>query len=342
MENFKFTGVKKKISWGSIIAGVITVLSVSLLLSVLGSSIGLFMFNPLVDNPTSGIGTTVGIWTIISLLISLVAGGFVAGKLAGTDGTIHGFLVWATTLIFTIILGVCLMVGTVKVTASILGSVSSVLGNAVSGTSSAVGSGLSSLSDQVQGIWGNLDIDTNLDSGNMQKNIEDALKKSGVKELQPEYLQNQLNEVKTDLQESVKKLATNPTDADNIIDGFTGRLKERAEHFSDKIDIDDLKKAVATNSNMTKAEVDKTVDQYIEIRNKAEKQGQESLKKLENAIDNAKQEWQVIKQKTLEEIAEATNAAAWAGIISFFSLLVGAVICAYAGLYGTKKSQEIK
>ena len=84
--------LKKRVSWGSVFGGVVTVLAVSILLSVLGSSIGLFMFDPFADNPVSGIGTTVGIGTALALIVSMVAGGFVAGKLAGVDGLIHGFL----------------------------------------------------------------------------------------------------------------------------------------------------------------------------------------------------------------------------------------------------------
>ena len=91
--------LKKRVSWGSVFGGVVTVLAVSILLSVLGSSIGLFMFDPFADNPVSGIGTTVGIGTAVALIVSMIAGGFVAGKLAGVDGLIHGFLVWGTTLI---------------------------------------------------------------------------------------------------------------------------------------------------------------------------------------------------------------------------------------------------
>ena len=83
-----------------------TVLAISVLLSILNSSIGLFMLNPLSEHPASGIGTAVGIGSAVILVAGMTAGGFVAGKLAGMDGIIHGFLVWATTLIVAVILGI--------------------------------------------------------------------------------------------------------------------------------------------------------------------------------------------------------------------------------------------
>lgn len=339
MEKFELTEIRKRVSWGSVIAGVITVLAISILLSILGSSIGLFMFNPLADNPASGIGTTVGIWTVISLLISLGVGSFVAGKLAGADGLIHGFLVWATSLIITIVLSLCLMVGTVKVTANILGSVSSVLGNTISGTATVVGSGISGLSDQAQMIWGNIQVDPKVENGNIQQNVLEALKKSGVKELQPEYIQNQMNDVKSDLQKSLTNLISNPNDADQIIDGFKSRLKDRAESFSSKIDRNDISKAIANNSSMSKAEVDKTVDQYIQLRDKAVKQAQEQIDNLDKTIADVKQSWDRMKEDALKQVKEASNAAAWTGIISFIALLIGAALCSYAGLYGSRKTR---
>ena len=81
-----WTELKKRVSWGSVFGGVVTVLAVSILLSVLSSSIGLFMFDPFADNPVSGIGTTVGIGSAVAVIVRMVAGGFVAGKLAGVDG----------------------------------------------------------------------------------------------------------------------------------------------------------------------------------------------------------------------------------------------------------------
>lgn len=79
----------KKVSWGSIIGGVITVLAISLLLSTLGTSLGFAIVDPMSDDPINGAGTTVVIWSAISIIISLAAGAFVAGHLAGNEGVIR-------------------------------------------------------------------------------------------------------------------------------------------------------------------------------------------------------------------------------------------------------------
>ncbi|WP_029904233.1 hypothetical protein [Prevotella sp. 10(H)] len=340
MERTKFVGVWGRVSWGSVIAGVITVIAISILLSILGSSVGLFMFDPTSGDPVSGIGTTMGIWTVVSLLLSLAAGGFVAGKLSGSDGMIHGFLVWASTLIIGIIFVVMIAASAVRLTTNILGSVTSAAGSILSGAGSMVGSGVSGLADEVQNVFGDIEFDAGDENTNVRQDIRTALRKSGVKEFQPEYLQNQMKGVKTDFDRSVKRLATHPNDAESIINSFLDKVKKRGETYAQNINRDDLNKAIANNSNLSKAEVDKAVDEYIELIDKAKTQGQEQIQNLEQSIDQAKRDLEAFKQKALEEADKATNAAAWSGIISFISMLIGAVLCIYMGFFGTRKTRQ--
>lgn len=157
MRKLSLADLKDRISWGSVFGGVMTVLAISVLLSILNSSIGLFMLDPLSEHPASGIGTAVGIGSAIILIVSMAAGGFIAGKLAGMDGMIHGFLVWATTLIVAAILGIFLAVGAAKMTANALGAVSSVTGNVLSGAGSIVGNGVSALSEKAEDLFGKID-----------------------------------------------------------------------------------------------------------------------------------------------------------------------------------------
>jgi len=340
MERIKYIPLKKRISWGSIIAGVVTVFAISILLSILASSIGLLQFDPQSSDPASGIGTTIGVITVLSLILSMAAGGFVAGKLAGADGIIHGFIVWATTMILAVVFMAMLTVGTVKMVGNILGSVTSMAGNVLSGVGSVVEGAGSGVANVAEGLFGDIDFSGDTDSKEVRQDIRQALKKSGVKELQPEYLNSQMKMVKSDFDKSVKKLVTNPNDAETIINGFLDRLSNRTEGITQNIDRDDLTRAIANNSSLSKAEVDKAADEYIELIDKAKVQGQEQIENLKQNIEEAKQELQALKQKALEETDKASNAAGRAGMISFFALLIGAGICGAASFFGAKMTQE--
>lgn len=336
MERLEFTDLRNRVSWGSVIGGVVTVLAISILLSILSTSIGLYMFDPLSEHPTDGIGTSVGIWTAVALIVSMIAGGFVAGKLAGTDGMIHGFLVWATTLIVAIILGAMLAVGAFKMTANILGSITSVTGNVLSGVGSAVGDGASALSDKAKDLFDDIDFNSDLKGEDIPKDIRTALAKSNVKELQPDYLQNQLSDVKSDLEKSVKKIATHPQDADKIVDKFLDTQKKRLDHITKNVDRNDLAKAISNNTNLTKEEANKAIDQYMVTIDKAKKEAQEQIDNLEQSLQKAKQEWNQMKHEALKAADEATDTAATSALISFFAILIAAVLCSLAGAYGTK------
>ncbi len=340
MERVRFTDITRRVSWGSIFGGVVTVLAISILLSILASSIGLFKFDPTSNDPTSGIGTTFGIWTAISLILSMAAGGFVAGKLAGADGFIHGFLVWATSMIVTVFLVGMMAMGAVKMTANALGSVASAAGSVVSGVGSAVGSGVSAMADQAQNVLGDIDLNDDMDRTEVRKDVREALRKSGVKEFQPEYLQRQLRGVKSDLRMSAKKLATHPNDADKIINSFLDRLQTRTDKAFKNVDREDLTRAIANNSNLSQAEVEKAVDEYSILINNTIEQGKEQVENLRESIDQAKQDLQVMKQEALEKADKAANAAGRSALIAFFAMLIGAALAAFTGYYGAGKTME--
>lgn len=334
MEKIRFKNFKGRVSWGSIIGGVITVLAISILLAVLGASIGFFTFDPLSSKPASGIGTATGIMTIISLLISFAAGGFVAGKLAGADGIIHGFLVWSTTLIVTVILVGSLAVGTVRVAGNMLGSVASMAGDVVSGAGSFIEN--SGIGNQAEDLFGNLDFDDRVNQQEMRQDVRRALRRSGVKEFQPEYLEGQYRAVRRDLDRTVKKVAANPMNAESIINGFTNRLQKRIDNYSQNVNREDFAKAIANNTELTRAEAEETVDQYMYMF----EQGKEQLQNLNNSVGEISQQWDQIKQEALVGIDKASNAAGRGALIGFFAILIAAALCACAGYFGAKTTKE--
>ena len=101
----------RRISWGAVLAGVIIVLIVQFLLSLLGVGIGASTIDPSQRGGTpeaSSFGIGAGIWWIICSLISVFAGAWVAGRLAGmpdrTDGMLHGLVAWGLAMMLLIYL----------------------------------------------------------------------------------------------------------------------------------------------------------------------------------------------------------------------------------------------
>ena len=90
----------KRIAWGAIFAGALIMLVVMLLLSLLGLGIGLGSINPASEQqPMQGLGMGAIIWWVLSNLIAVFIGGYVAGKLTNVDfkgsGLLHGVIAWS-------------------------------------------------------------------------------------------------------------------------------------------------------------------------------------------------------------------------------------------------------
>ncbi|MDQ3190926.1 MAG: hypothetical protein M3Q58_04965 [Bacteroidota bacterium] len=114
------------ITWSSVFAGLVIAFIVQFLLTLLGIAIGMSTVQPLSQEfPMEGLGTGAIIWWIVTVLISLYTGGWVAGKFAGSLNTygkvFHGILTFGmytiisfwllTTTVGSVISGVGSVIG---------------------------------------------------------------------------------------------------------------------------------------------------------------------------------------------------------------------------------------
>ncbi|MBT0723288.1 CAP-Gly protein [Rosenbergiella sp. S61] len=322
--------ITNRISWGSIIAGVITVLAVSLLLTTLGASLGFSLLSPTQDNIVNGADKAVMIWTVIALIISLASGGFVAGRLAGADGLIHGFLIWGTTLLVATVLGFSAVGGLIKLTGSAVSSVASGAGTVVSGAGKAV----ANTADFSKEMFDKLGVNTNIDMSDTNQDVINALKKSNIPELQPQYLHDQLQQAGNDVMDAGKSIATHPENSDQIISQLTDKLKSHTETISKSVNRDDVKNALAQNTSMTQEQADQAVNNFIQARDKAVQQANESIDQLQTKVNQAKAQYAQFKQEAKQKADAAAKAAAKISLWSFVALLLGAIVSSVAGMWG--------
>lgn len=99
------TKVVHRVSWGAIIAGAVIAVAIMIFFTIFGIGIGASIVDPQFDqNPAEGMSISAGIYLVVTQLIALGAGGFVAARMAGIPRTIssllHGASVWAVTTVF--------------------------------------------------------------------------------------------------------------------------------------------------------------------------------------------------------------------------------------------------
>lgn len=139
-----------RISWGSVMAGVILSLIAYLVLTVLGTAIGASMLAPFMQ-PDSSRSFAFGsaAYMIVLTVIAVFVGSYFAGRCAPVLGWLHGLLAWA---VMTIVMayGATSLVGSAV---SAAGSVAATgaTAAATAAPSAASGTMLNSLKAQVQG-----------------------------------------------------------------------------------------------------------------------------------------------------------------------------------------------
>jgi hypothetical protein len=95
VETFAIADDRDRIRWGPIIAGIFVAIATQLILSALGAAIGLSV------GETGG-AVGIGIWSIVSLLLALFIGSWVAASgsapMNRKSALLQGLILWATTL----------------------------------------------------------------------------------------------------------------------------------------------------------------------------------------------------------------------------------------------------
>ncbi|MGF1523273.1 MAG: hypothetical protein ACFBSF_13235 [Leptolyngbyaceae cyanobacterium] len=89
-----------RVRWGPIFAGIVVAIAAQLVLSALGASIGAMLGAG--GTAAGSVSLGVGIWAIISLLVSLFLGSWVMASTCGPmnkkTAMLNGTILWATTL----------------------------------------------------------------------------------------------------------------------------------------------------------------------------------------------------------------------------------------------------
>lgn len=173
---------RPRVSWQAILAGVVLAVAVELVLSLLGTSIGLGLYGPHTSGPDpQALGRSAGLWWVFSTIVALAVGSAAAARLAAVpgrgDGALHGLAVWSVTLLLTAYLvtsavgsliggAFSVVGGTLSTAASGLGTAANGVGAALPQVARATGIDPQSMRDQVDAL---LDSPTPQDPAQMSR-----------------------------------------------------------------------------------------------------------------------------------------------------------------------------
>ena len=309
----------RRVSWGAILAGVAIAFGLQFLLGLLGIAIGASVFDP--TDPAGigewGIGT--GLFIVLTQIASLIAGGFVAARLAGipknTTALIHGASVWA---VVTFVTAYLVATGT----AAVLGGAAGAIGSVAKNTGQAV---QAVLPDDLSAL-------PTPEIGDLPQGVQQALREN---DLQAEDLRRAVREVYDDTisQSEQRRLADafrrtardvmqSPGDATRDIEQAIDRVIGQGGVVSDQ-DLAELEASLQDELGLSDREVSQLTSEIQATARAAQEN-------LSEAVETAQAEAAQAADAVADEAASAARTA-------FFASLLGLVAAALGGLAGEPK-----
>lgn len=310
----------KRISWSAVIAGVVLAMIVSLILSLLGTAIGTSAIEPLREgNPVEGMGTSAGIWVIVSAVISLFIGGWAAGRLAHREGGLHGLLVWATVSLLTVYLVSSAVTGVVRGGLNLAGSGLSAIGSGIAQVAPSVGG---KIQDQLkqQGIDFNLN--------DIQGELEKAMRQTGKPELNPDAVKQDAQNVQQDAKNTAQNSMSAPQQADTQLSGLLDRVKAKGDKAWDAADREAMVNLIKARTGKTDAEANQMVDQV-----------QQSYREAYAKYQQLKADAEQKAREAADVAAKRVSQASW---ILLLTLVISGLVAAGAGTLGRRTQPAAK
>lgn len=310
----------KRISWGSVFAGVLIAIVIQIALSLLGIGIGLSTVDPKTEaDPTAGLGMGTAIWYIISSLIALFAGGWIAGRLAPTrrlfDGIIHGILAWSLVTLITLYFLTTTIGG-------ILGGVGKLVGSTLGVAGKVAGQGVQAaapaIKDAVQ--------DQGIDLSSLKKEATTLLRQTGKAGLQPKALSKQVDAAGKQVSNSTDDAASNPQQSDDEVEGLIEKLSNQGKGVTSQVDKEAVVNVIVARTGKSRQEATQIADNWIATSKQAAAKWEQTKQEAE--------------AKTREVADKAAKAASTAAILTFIGLALGAVVAGYGAKKGTDSKEN--
>lgn len=310
-----------RISWGSIFAGTVCAFAVQLLFNLLGLGIGLAAINLSdAEGSFAQIGIGAGLWWGLSAIISLLIGGWVAGRLAGVPikmtAMIHGFAVWALATLLAVWLATTTLATAVSGAFGAVGQVGQATSQAISGSlPSAQNINLldGSLAQLVQPR-------TDLSDSVSQRDSVRASIREEAREMIREVVSRQEQRAAVNaVQEAAGDVARTPGDAGQDLNALLDRLFASDGVFSDE-DRQEAILAMEQRLGISAEEAEQIINNWQERYQAAVARVSEAISTLQDGAEDA--------------AVAATDAVGAAAGWTSLALFLGLVAAVLGGLLG--------
>lgn len=328
----------RRVSWGAILAGCVVSLALMILFTTFGIGIGAAAFNPATDGaPGEGFGTTSAIYLVVSQLIALGIGGYIAARLAGiprtTASVLHGASVWAIATIF-------MAMAAISGGGAMFGAASTLLdrsARAVGSVGSAIIPDDLSMPD-ISNLTGQLSVDSlppELQSVLTERGInEDRLRREATSAFRDVFSQEEQQATVTEAKRTLVDIIETPGDTASDIDAFFDKLVNGPDAILSEEDV---------NQALTQLEqrLDITPQQAQSIVDSVEAQVKTAIDRTRETIAEARQRAAEAAERASEAVASAAMLLALASVLGLLAACGGAFAGRPSTLVGARIDDRV-
>ena len=310
----------RRVSWGAILAGTAIAMALMVFFTTLGLGIGAASVDPLYDqNPLSGLGVGGAIYLIVTQLIALFVGGYVAARLAGVPreqpALIHGAAVWAVS---TLLLAWLAMSGA----GAVFGAAGTILSNSAQ---AAVSAGRAVLPDDLS-LPSPREVAAGVSIEDLPPEVRSALRRQGITaDNAREEAQQILRQVVSPQEQQEAAQAVQGAAADAI--RSPGDLPADVNRLIDRL----FGGPGAVFSEEDRQEALTTIEQRLGI---TPEEAEAFLASLENRAQEAAQQVEQSVEAARQQATEAAQAASATVSRAAFLLSVASILGLVAALAG--------
>ena len=260
------------------------------------------------SNPMNGVGLMMGVWAAVGALVALFAGGWIAGRLAGTaeksETTLHGVVTWAV------------------VTLIVLWTMTSAIGGILNTATGALGSALQATGRGISAVVPDNVNTPNVSRQQVQSTAQTFLQQMGIS---PDTVNQYLNTSGRQLGNAATNAAINPQQAYDEISTALANIAQRGGAIAETVDTQDAANVIAKNTGLPPEKANALAQQWSQRIQQTDFKAE--AQRIGNNVQNT------LASAGGKVAGGISSAAAW----TFVSIFLGLLAAAFGGALAAPK-----